>query len=51
MLGDLVAALSGANPDDNIVHYMLIYEQDLALSPEIGVVKPAELLSKFQTLA
>lgn len=51
MLNDLVGALSGANPDDNIVHYMLIYEQDLALSPELGPDKAREILAKFGTLA
>jgi hypothetical protein len=51
MLGDLVAALSGASPEDNIVHYTLIYEQDLKLSPEIGAAKATEALLQFQSLA
>ncbi|HEU0186170.1 MAG TPA: peptidoglycan-binding protein [Blastocatellia bacterium] len=35
VLTDLVAALSGADRDDNVVRYMLVYERDLALSPDI----------------
>jgi len=50
MLNDLVAALSGANPEDNLVYYTLIYEQDLALHPAIGLQKAAEILARFQSL-
>ena len=43
VLTDLVAALSGADQDDNVVRYMLIYERDLALSPEIAPERPMRL--------
>ncbi|MEK7727524.1 MAG: hypothetical protein AAB354_03875, partial [candidate division KSB1 bacterium] len=50
MLGDLVAALSGAERDDNVLRYMLLYEADLALNPEIGAAKAAGILQQLQTL-
>jgi hypothetical protein len=50
VLTDLVAALSGADKDDNIVRYMLIYERDLALNPEIGAGKANEIVTRFQEL-
>jgi peptidoglycan hydrolase-like protein with peptidoglycan-binding domain len=49
MLNDLVAALSGANPDDNLVHYTLIDEDDLALNPEIGAGKAREILTRLKS--
>jgi peptidoglycan hydrolase-like protein with peptidoglycan-binding domain len=50
VLTDLVAALSGADQDDNVVRYMLIYERDLALSPEIGAGKAEEIVTRLQAL-
>ncbi len=50
VLTDLVAALSDASRDDNIVRYMLIYERDLALSPEIGAGKADEIVTRLQAL-
>jgi len=50
VLTDLVAALSGADQDDNVVRYMLIYERDLALSPEIGAGKANEIVTRLQAL-
>ncbi len=50
VLGDLVAALSGADKNDNVVRYMLIYERDLALSPEIGLGKAGEIVARLQAL-
>jgi peptidoglycan hydrolase-like protein with peptidoglycan-binding domain len=50
VLIDLVAALSGADKDDNVVRYMLLYESDLALSPEIGEGKADEIVTRIQAL-
>jgi hypothetical protein len=50
VLIDLVTALSGADQDDNVVKYMLIYERDLALSPEIGAGKANEIVTQLQAL-
>jgi hypothetical protein len=50
VLTDLVMALSGADQDDNVVKYMLIYERDLALSPEIGAGKANEIVTRLQAL-
>src|SRR5262245_20053458 len=50
VLTDLVAALSGADRDDNVVRYMLLYESDLSLSPEIGVGKANEIVSRLQAI-
>jgi hypothetical protein len=50
VLTDLVTALSGADQDDNVVKYMLIYERDLALSPEIGAGKANEIVTQLQAL-
>jgi len=50
VLTDLVAALSGADKDDNVVRYMLLYEHDLALSPEIGEGKALEIVTRLQSL-
>ncbi len=50
VLTDLVAALSGADQDDNVVRYMLIYERDLELSPEIGPGKADEIVTRLQAL-
>jgi hypothetical protein len=50
VLTDLVASLSGADKDDNVVRYMLIYERDLALNPEIGAGKANEIVTRFQAL-
>jgi hypothetical protein len=47
VLGDLVAAFSG---DDNTVRYMLLYEEDLALIPEIGVAKASEILNRLESI-
>ncbi|HEY7180787.1 MAG TPA: hypothetical protein VIC84_05185 [Blastocatellia bacterium] len=49
VLTDLVAALSGADEGDNIVKYMLIYERDLALTPEPGAGKAAEIVTRLQS--
>jgi|RhiMetdeSRZDD1v2_1073273.scaffolds.fasta_scaffold00514_10 hypothetical protein len=46
LLSDLATALSGATPGDNIVHYMLIPEADLALVPEARQ-KATEALTLF----
>src|SRR5262245_50890381 len=50
VMTDLVAALSGAGQDDNVVKYILIYERDLELSPEIGAGKANEILTRLQSL-
>jgi hypothetical protein len=50
VLIDLVAALSGADIDDNVVRYMLVYERDLALSPEIGAGNANEIVTRIQSL-
>ena len=50
ILTDLVAALSGASPDDNVVRYTLLYEQDLELSPEIGPNKAREIVARLQAI-
>jgi hypothetical protein len=50
VMTDLVTALSGADQDDNVVKYMLIYERDLALSPEIGAGKANEIVTQLQAL-
>ncbi len=49
VLTDLVAALSGGAPDDNIVRYTMLYERDLALSPAIGVDKAKEIAARFKS--
>ncbi len=36
LLADLVTAFSGASPGDNVVHYMLISDRDLALDPAVA---------------
>jgi len=48
LLVDLVAALSGANPDDNVVRYTLIYERDLKLTPGLGADKGKQTLARFK---
>ena len=48
VLSDLVAAFSGANPDDNIVRYTLLYEEDLSLSQDLGILKDLEILRRFE---
>jgi hypothetical protein len=50
VLTDLVAALSGAGENDNVVRYMLIYERDLALSPEIGANEADEIVTRIQSI-
>ncbi|HEU0176466.1 MAG TPA: peptidoglycan-binding protein [Blastocatellia bacterium] len=50
VLIDLVAALSGADQDDNVVRYMLTYERDLELSPEIGADKANEIVTRLEQL-
>jgi len=50
VLTDLVAALSGAGENDNVVRYMLIYERDLSLSPEIGAGRANEIVTRLQAL-
>ncbi|MFN7928700.1 MAG: hypothetical protein U0Y68_12260 [Blastocatellia bacterium] len=47
VLEDLVAAFSGAKPDDYIVHYTLLDEADVALHPDI---KLDELRDKLKRL-
>lgn len=49
VLEDLVAALSGAVRDDNVVRYMLLLEQDLKLHPEIGEGKAKEILARLKS--
>ncbi|MBK9314945.1 MAG: hypothetical protein IPM55_11975 [Acidobacteria bacterium] len=49
VLEDLVAALSGASPDDNIVRYTLIREEDLAAHPEIAPVQAADSVTRLKT--
>ena len=49
VLEDLVAAFSGANPDDNIVRYTLLNEADLALNPEISATQIRELLQQLKS--
>jgi hypothetical protein len=48
LLADIVTALSGADPTDNLVRYTLIYERDLMLSPELGVNGVGKLMAQFQ---
>jgi hypothetical protein len=50
VLTDLVAALSGGDKDDNIVRYMLLYESDLELSPEISADKANEIVTRLRAL-
>jgi hypothetical protein len=45
VLGDLVASFSG---EDNVVRYMLLYEQDLALVQDVGITKELEILRQFE---
>ncbi len=45
VLGDLVAAFSD---EDNVVRYMLLYEQDLALVQDVGIAKDLEILRQFE---
>ena len=49
VLEDLVAALSGAIRDDNVVRYMLLLEKDPDLHPEIGAGKAKEILSRLKS--
>lgn len=49
VLEDLVAAFSGANPEDNIVRYMLLNEADLAFNPEIGPGHLSEMLQQLKS--
>jgi peptidoglycan hydrolase-like protein with peptidoglycan-binding domain len=49
VLTDLVAALSGADRDDNVVRYMLIYERDLAFSPDIDAGRIVARLKGIST--
>ncbi len=49
VLEDLVAAFSGANPDDNIVRYTLLNEADLALNPEISLNQIRESLQQLKS--
>lgn len=49
VLEDLVAALSGASPDDNIVRYTLIREEDLAENPEITPDQVADTVKQLKT--
>jgi hypothetical protein len=44
-LGDLVAAFSG---EDNVVRYMLIYDEDLAVISDAGIAKELEILRQFE---
>jgi peptidoglycan hydrolase-like protein with peptidoglycan-binding domain len=50
VLTDLVTALTGGDLDDNVVRYMLIYERDLALSPEIDAGEAQEIVARLQAL-
>ncbi|MCI0698173.1 peptidoglycan-binding protein [candidate division KSB1 bacterium] len=45
VLGDLVAAFSG---EDNVMRYMLIYDEDLALTSDAGIAKELEILRQFE---
>jgi hypothetical protein len=49
VLEDLVAALSGAVKDDNVVLYTLLLEEDLKLRPEIGEGKAKEILARLKS--
>ncbi|MBS1807871.1 MAG: hypothetical protein JST84_06750 [Acidobacteria bacterium] len=49
VLEDLVAAFSGANPDDNIVRYTLLNEADLALNPEISLNQIRDSLQQLKS--
>jgi len=49
VLEDLVAALSGAVKDDNVVRYTLLLEEDLKLHPEIGEGKAKEILARLKS--
>ena len=48
VLENLVAAFSGANPDDNIVRYTLLNESDLKFSPEIYAEQTLDLLQQMK---
>ncbi|MFN0119095.1 MAG: hypothetical protein ACKV2V_01185 [Blastocatellia bacterium] len=48
VLEHLVAAFSGKNPDDNIVHYTLLPETDLALTPAPGVAAAQTLVERLK---
>jgi len=48
VLSDLVAAWSGAAPDDNTVAYTLLYAQDLALCPELDFSRDLAVLRQFE---
>ena len=48
ILEDLVAAFSGANPDDNIVRYTLLTEADLTLNPAISTNQVKESLAQLK---
>jgi len=49
VLEDLVAALSGAVKEDNVVLYTLLLEEDLKLHPEIGEGKAKEILARLKS--
>lgn len=49
VLEDLVASLSGAVKDDNVVRYMLLLEKDLDLLPEIGAGRAKETLARLKS--
>ncbi|MGH9845649.1 MAG: hypothetical protein ACREEM_43630, partial [Blastocatellia bacterium] len=49
VLEDLVASLSGAVKDDNVVRYMLLLESDLDLHPDIGAGKVKEILTQLKS--
>ncbi len=49
VLEDLVAALSGAVKDDNVVLYTLLPEQDLKLHPEIGEDEARDILARLKS--
>lgn len=49
MLVSLISALSGENPDDNVIQFTLLTESDLALDGEKFAVDTIELLQQMRT--
>jgi hypothetical protein len=48
ILEHLVAAFSGAKPDDNVVYYTLLTEADLTFNPELGVNRGREIVTELK---
>ena len=49
MLVSLISALSGDNPDDNLIRYTLLTEPDLALDGEQFASQTVDLLQQLRT--